>query len=334
MPEDLTATVSVRGVPLPTAMRIFDAMTTSRALEDRLHALYRQSRIRGRLISGRGQEAISAGAVAALDEDEIITPLHRDLSAHLLKGTPPLSIVLHYFQRADGPSGGRDGDVHFGEWERGVFPMVSHLPDSWPIAVGIAHAGTLEGAPRAVMAFCGEGATSTGLWHETLNFASVFRTPNVFIVENNQFAYSTPTRRQYAIERLADRGAAYGIPGVQVDGNDALAVHVLAREAVARARSGEGPTLIEAMTMRMDGHAVHDGAEYVPRELLEEWRKRDPIPRLRADLVAAGVPEAELDEVGARAARAVDEAVEAAEAAAEPDPATVTEGVFARPVSA
>jgi TPP-dependent pyruvate/acetoin dehydrogenase alpha subunit len=223
--------------------------------------------------------------------------------------------------------------MHFGEWERGVFPMVSHLPDSWPIAVGIAHAGTLEGRPRAVLAFCGDGATSTGLWHETLNFAAVFKTPNVFVIENNQYAYSTPTRRQYAIERLADRGAAYGIPAVQVDGNDALAVFEATTLAARRARAGEGPSLIEAMTMRIDGHAVHDGADYVPRELLEEWRRRDPIDRLRAELLEVGVAEAELDAVRASAVRIVDEAVDQAEAAAEPDPAGVTDGVFALPAS-
>jgi pyruvate dehydrogenase E1 component alpha subunit len=238
-------------------------------------------------------------------------------------------MFLHYFGRADGPSKGRDGDIHMGEWSRSVFPMISHLPDSWPIAVGVAMARKLTGANEAVMAFCGDGATSTGLWHESLNMAAVFQTPNVFVVENNHYAYSTPTSRQFRVARIADRAAAYQIPGVTVDGNDVLAVYEAAEEAVLRARNGGGPGLIEAVTMRMDGHAVHDPADYVPESLLTEWRAKDPIERLATQVASEGVKPAEVEDMWARARQEMSEAADQAEAADLPAAASLTEGVYA-----
>jgi TPP-dependent pyruvate/acetoin dehydrogenase alpha subunit len=321
--------VKVRGLDVDLAADLLKTMIMSRTLEDKLHTLYLQSRIRGRLISGRGQEAIPVGATAALDEDEVVCPVHRDLGAHLQRGTTPLTILLHYFRREAGPSRGRDGDIHMAEWSRHIFPMVSHLPDSWPIAVGMAFASRLSGQPRTVLAFCGDGATSTGLWHESLNLASVFSTPNVFIIENNQYAYSTPTRKQFVVSRLAERGAAYGIPSCVVDGNDVAAVYLAVQQAVQRARAGEGPSLIEAVTMRMDGHAVHDPAEYVPRELLDEWRKRDPIDSLIRDLVPNHMSAGHLAGLRSGIQRQIDDAVTEAEAASPPDPSALLEGVYA-----
>lgn len=326
--------MNVRGVSLEVVLALLETMIRARTLEDRLHILYKQSRIRGRLISGRGQEAICVGAAAALDTNEVICPVHRDLGAHLWRGTTPVAVLLHYFGRADGPSRGRDGDIHMGEWSRRVFPMVSHLPDSWPIAVGIGFSSTLSGTPRAVLAFCGDGATSTGLWHESLNIASVFRTPNVFVVENNQYAYSTPTSRQFRVERLSDRAAAYGIPGESVDGNDVIAVYQAATTAVERARANNGPTLIEAITMRIDGHAVHDPADYVPRELLEEWRRRDPIERLIEELVPDHANRTDLESMRTRAGQEVERAVAEAEEASLPNPSELLDGVYASDQSA
>jgi len=320
---------SAAGVDTETALRLMGWMLLSRAIEDRLHALYKQGRLKGRLISGRGQEAIPVGATAALLQEEVVCPVHRDLGAHLVKGTTAREVLLHYFGRAAGPSGGRDGDIHMGVWRNRVFPMVSHLPDSWPIAVGIAHASVIAGQHRATLALCGDGASSTGLWHESLNFASVFQTPNVFVIENNQYAYSTPTARQYRIERLADRAAAYVMPSEVVDGNDVLAVYLAVTKAAERARAGGGPTLIEAMTMRMDGHAVHDGAGYVPAEILAEWQTKDPIERLWSWLLSERVEVAVMEEARSNARQATDEAVEFAEAAEAPDPATLTVGVYA-----
>jgi TPP-dependent pyruvate/acetoin dehydrogenase alpha subunit len=311
------------------AISLLRTMIRARALEDRLHILYKQSRIRGRLISGRGQEAICVGATAALHDDEVICPVHRDLGAHLRRGTTPLAVMLHYFGRADGPSSGRDGDIHMGEWSRKIFPMISHLPDSWPIAVGIGMANSRRTPYQAVLAFCGDGATSTGLWHESLNMAAVFQTPNVFVVENNQFAYSTPVARQFRISHIAERAAGYGVPGVTVDGNDVRAVYEATSEAVTRARSGGGPTLIEATTMRIDGLAVHDPAEYVPPQLLSDWRAKDPIERLAQFLLRDQIDQAAVDDIWAEARDEMVAAADQAEASALPAPADLIHGVYA-----
>jgi pyruvate dehydrogenase E1 component alpha subunit len=207
--------------------------------------------------------------------------------------------------------------------------MVSHLPDTLPVAVGIAMASRLRDEGIVVVAFCGEGSTSAGAWHESVNFAAVFEAPTVFVVENNQYAYSTPVERQYRAKALVDRGPGYGIPAVAVDGNDALAVHCVVAEAAERARLGGGPTLVEALTMRMDGHAVHDDAAYVPSELLEEWRRRDPIDRLADELRARGVGEMRLQEDWRAARDAVDLAADRAWSAPDPTGDDVTDGVFA-----
>jgi TPP-dependent pyruvate/acetoin dehydrogenase alpha subunit len=303
-------------------------MTLSRVLEDELHRLHLQGRLRGRLISGRGQEAIPVGATSALRPDDVVAPVHRDLGAHLVKGTTALAVLRHYFGRATGPSLGRDGDIHMGEWHRGVFPMVSHLPDSWPVIGGVALGYRLEGSDRVALAFCGDGATSTGTWHEAVNFAAVLSLPVVLVVEENGWAYSTPPQRQYRAA-LVDRAAGYGIPGVEVDGNDCEAVHAVAAEAVARARAGEGPTLVVAHTFRMDGHAVHDGAEYVPAEQRESWKRMDPIARERERLAARGVAPEVLDRIREECRAEVRAAVAQAEHEPEPDPATLSQGVYA-----
>jgi TPP-dependent pyruvate/acetoin dehydrogenase alpha subunit len=305
-------------------------MVLSRVIEDRLHAMFKQGRLRGRLVSGRGQEAIPVGAAAATDERDVICPVHRDLGAHLVRGTTPEEVLLHYVGRSGSPSNGRDGDIHMGVWHRGVFPMISHLPDSWPIALGLGLARMWDRSGGVVVAFCGDGATSTGAWHETMNAAGVWQTPTVFVVENNQYAYSTPTARQYAVASIADRASAYGMPGEVVDGNDVEAVHASVSEAVARARAGGGPSLIEAVTMRMDGHAVHDPADYVPVELLDQWRARDPIELQQRRLIERdGLAAAVIDDLWRDAQRHVEEAVAAALAAPDIDAASICEGVFA-----
>jgi pyruvate dehydrogenase E1 component alpha subunit len=304
-------------------------MVLSRVLEDRLVALWKQGRIRGRLLTGRGQEAIPTAAALAVGPDDFMCIMHRDMAAHLIRGTTPETVLLHYFGKATGPSGGRDGDIHFAEWERRNFPMVSHLPDSFPIALGLALTSLMRKDGAVTVAFCGEGSTSVGTWHETMNFASVVGAPNVFVVENNQYAYSTPTERQYR-GRLVDRALGYGMAGESVDGNDVLAVHAAMRRAVDRARGGEGPTMLEAVTMRMDGHAGHDAAAYVPEQLKAQWRARDPIDRLERRLREQGVTAARLEEQWAGARQEVDAAVERAGQAPDPTPADLlARGVFA-----
>jgi TPP-dependent pyruvate/acetoin dehydrogenase alpha subunit len=315
--------------PLELLSTSYRYMSTARAMERRLRSAYTQGRLRGRFLSGRGQEAIPAGAALALDDHDVMAPVHRDLAGHLVRGTTPLTIFRHYLGRATSPSKGRDGDLHMGEWSKGVFPMVSHLPDSWPIAGGIALGYKLRSEPRVVMAFCGDGATSTGTWHESMNFAAVMQLPIVLVVEDNQYAYSTPRDRQFACEQIVDRAVGYGMPAELVDGNDVVAVHEAAARAVRRARSGGGPTLIEATTMRMEGHAFHDDAHYVPDAIRDEWAGRDPIDACRARLVAAGQDEAELDELLVQITADVKDAWTRAEADPLPDPSGELAAVYA-----
>jgi TPP-dependent pyruvate/acetoin dehydrogenase alpha subunit len=311
------------------ALEMHRWMVLSRVLEDRLLALYRQGRIRGRLLTGRGQEAIPTGSALAVRPDDVMCLMHRDMAGHLIRGTTPETVLLHYFGKASGPSRGRDGDIHFAEWSHNNFPMVSHLPDTMAVAVGVGMASRLREEGVVSVAFCGEGATSAGTWHEAINLAAVFQVPTVFVVENNQYAYSTPADRQYRARALVDRGPGYGIPAVSVDGNDVLAVHGAMTQAVEHARSGGGPTLVEALTMRMDGHAVHDDAAYVPRELLETWRRRDPIERIADDLRGRGVAEMRLQADWSAAREEVSAAVDRAWAAPDPTGEDVTEGLFA-----
>ncbi len=219
--------------------------------------------------------------------------LHRDLAAHLVRGASVARILGQYMGRAGGVTGGRDGNVHFGERQLGCVGMVSMLPDMMLVATGMAMAFRLRGERRCALTWVGDGATSRGDFHEALNWAAVQRLPVVFVLENNQYAYSTPTDRQFAVDPV-QRASAYGFPGVVVDGNDVEAVFEVTRQARERALAGEGPTLIEAVTMRMHGHAAHDDMRYVPEALLAHWRERDPIVRQEDRLVELGVDVAAL----------------------------------------
>jgi TPP-dependent pyruvate/acetoin dehydrogenase alpha subunit len=197
--------------------------------------------------------------------------------------------------------------------------------------VGAAMAFQFRDEPNVALAICGDGATSTGTWHESVNFASAFSAPIVFLIENNQYAYSTPIDRQFKIERLADRAAAYGIPGTRIDGNDVLEVYTTVREAVDRSRSGNGPSIIEAMTMRIDGHAIHDAADYVPVQLTEQWKQRDPILLAEEQLRGIGVPQSSIAEWKTEAVDRVAQAAKVAREAPKPDPSTLLDGVYAEP---
>ncbi|MDO8213839.1 thiamine pyrophosphate-dependent dehydrogenase E1 component subunit alpha [Conexibacter sp. CPCC 206217] len=302
-------------------------MLMMRGIEQRAMSLYRQGKVPGSFYDGYGQEAVSAGATFAMAAADRICALHRDLAAHIVRGTEPERILAQYMGRATGVTGGRDGNVHFGDRDRGVVGMVSMLPDMMLVATGMAMAFKLRGEARAALTFFGDGSTSRGDFHEALNWAAVQRLPVIFVLENNQYAYSTPLARQFAVEPI-ERARAYGMPGVRVDGNDAEAMFEVTRAARARAIDGGGPTLIEAVTMRMHGHAAHDDMRYVPPQLLERWRERDPIELQQRRLTALAPPfdvAALSDAVQAE----VDAATERALTAPMPDPATATDGVFA-----
>ncbi len=317
--------------PPETQLDLYRWMVLTRTLDDRIMALWKQGRGVGGTFSGKGHEAIAVGAGYALGPDDVVAPMHRDLGCYLVRGLTPERILANHLGRVTGVTGGRDANLHgMGDLELGIIGFVSHLPQSMSTAVGAAMSFTYRGEPRVAMTFAGDGSSSTGLFHEALNLAAVQRAPLVLVVENNQYAYSTPLTQQMAIEDIADRGAAHGVPATIVDGNNVEEVHAVAASAVAKARAGGGPTMIECKTMRMLGHAIHDGAEYVPAELLEHWRRRDPIERYRKRLLKRGVIDDErVSTIDKECADAVDAAVEFAESSEWPDPATVERGVYA-----
>ena len=300
------------------------AMLLMRGLEERAMSLYRQGKVPGSFYDGYGQEAVSAGAAFAMAPEDRLCILHRDLAAHVIRGVAPARILAQYLGREAGVTRGRDGNVHFGDRRLGCVGMVSMLPDMMLVATGMAMAFKLRGEARCAITWFGDGSTSRGDFHEAMNWAGVQKLPVVFVLENNQYAYSTPIDKQFAVNPV-ERAAAYGFAGVTVDGNDAEAMFEATRAARERAVAGDGPTLIEAETMRMHGHAAHDDMKYVPKEQVEEWRKRDPIERQETRVKADG---ADVEEIRARVRAEIDAATEEALASPMPDPAGATEGVF------
>ena len=253
-------------------------MRLNRAVEDTMVKLFRQNKIVGGLYSSEGQEAISVGTAYALEKKDWLAPMIRNIGALLVKGVPPRDIFTQHMAKYSSPTRGKDGTSHFGDLENlHIVSPISMLGDLIPVMTGVAMAGRYLGQKIVAMTWIGDGGSSTGVFHEGLNFAASQKAPFVLILENNQWAYSTPVKRQVPVKDLADRAKAYGIASYIVDGNDVVAVYTTAKEAVERARAGEGPILIEAKSMRMRGHAQHDPAEYVPKDMFEYWKQRDPI---------------------------------------------------------
>jgi len=318
------------GLDRDALVALYRSMLVTRGLEEMGHVLYKQGKIPGSFYTGRGNEAASVGVATAMAPEDVGAPLHRNLGVHITRGTEPWRIFANYLGRVDGPSRGRDGNVHFGELDRGQITIVSHLPAMLPVVVGCGLAFRIRGENRVALGWFGEGASARGDCHEAMNFAGVHRLPVVFICDNNQWAYSTPTHLEYAPERLSDRADAYGFEGVTVDGTDVLVVYREAKRAIEKARAGGGPTLIESVTMRMEGHAVHDDASYVPREMLSARAERDPIRRYRDWLGEnAAFHEAEDEDLRAEVKSLLASALRQAEASPLPDPASLTEDVYA-----
>jgi len=253
-------------------------MRLNRAVEDTMVKLFRQNRIVGGLYSSLGQEAVSVGTAYALERKDWLAPMIRNIGALLVKGVPPRDIFMQHMAKYDSPTKGKDGTSHFGDLEDlHIVSPISMLGDLIPVMTGVAIAGRYLGQKIVAMTWIGDGGSSTGVFHEGLNFAAVQKAPFVLVLENNQWAYSTPVKRQVPLENLADRAKAYGIASYTVDGNDVVAVYKTAKEAVERARRGQGPILLEAKTFRRMGHAQHDPAEYVPKDMRAYWEARDPI---------------------------------------------------------
>src|SRR5436309_14927331 len=256
-------------------LQIYYVMRLTRAMEVRTRMLVVQVRIAGGLYTAQADEAAAVGDSWTLGDGAFIVPQHRDLGMQLTRGGSPRAVMTQWLARGNSPALGRDGQIHIGDMHHGIVPMISMLGESLPVACGVALTMKMRKRSTIVMASMGDGATSTGPFHEALNFASVQKLPIVFVIENNGYAYSTPTFRQFAIANLSDRAVAYGMPGETVEGNDVLAVIEAVERAVEHARSGKGPALVECKTLRVRGHSEADKADYVPRELRDEWLAKD-----------------------------------------------------------
>ncbi len=325
------------GSALSSAARLelYYYMRLTRALEERLVNLYRQTKVVGGLFRSLGQEADAVGSAYALDRTrgDILSPLIRNLGSMLVQGAKPVEIIRQYMAKGDSPTRGRELNIHFGDLDRGFVGQISHLGDMVPVMAGVALAFRMRKQERVVLVYVGDGATSTGAFHEGINFAAVQRLPMVVVVENNGYAYSTPVSKQTAVRELKDKAGGYGVPGVRADGNDVLATYAVTKDAVDRARRGEGVTLIELVTYRRKGHAEHDNQSYVPAGEIDRWaQENDPIDRYHRVLREEfGVEERALREVDARVAAELDEATGEAERSPMPEPEDALKGVYADP---
>ena len=305
-------------------------MRLNREVEETMTRLFRQNKIVGGLYASLGQEAISVGTAYALEKRDWMAPMIRNIGALLVKGVPPRDIFTQHMAKYTSPTKGKDGTSHFGDLENlHIVSPISMLGDLIPVMTGVAMAGRYLGQNLVTMTWIGDGGSSTGVFHEGLNLAASQKVALVLILENNLWAYSTPVRRQVPIENLADRAKAYGIASYIVDGNDVVAVYNTTKEAVARARAGEGPILIEAKTFRRRGHAQHDPAEYVPKDQRAYWEKRDPITLYEEFLTKERLLDAKgKKEIEDKIAALLEKEREFAENSPAPPPETAAQGVY------
>jgi TPP-dependent pyruvate/acetoin dehydrogenase alpha subunit len=311
-------------------LQIYYFMKLTRAVEDRTRTLFLQGKVVGGVYTAQGHEATTVGAAWTLGDGDFIVPQHRDLGMHLTRGGSPRAVMCQWLARGNSPTLGRDGQLHIGDIHHGIVPSISMLGESLPVACGVALTMKMRRHSTIVMAPCGDGATSTGPFHEALNFAAVQKLPIVFIIENNGYAYSTPTYQESAIENLSDRAIAYGMPGESIDGNDVLKVIEAVERAVVYTRSGKGPALVECKTFRVRGHSEADKADYVPPELREEWLAKDPIPRFEDYLTGEKIlTPAKKVEIEEQIKAVVEDAVKFAEQGPAPDAATVAGYLYA-----
>lgn len=315
-----------------TLTRIYRAMRLSRTFEQKLAALYRQGRIVGAVYLGLGQEAIATGVVSVLGERDYFSTVARGLAGWFLRGVEPKHVLARWFGKDIPPSHGRELGLFLADLKQyGLAPYHNGSMASWiPSGAGFALAFKYRKEPRVYAALTGEGATSPGDFYEGLNFAAIHKLPLVVIVENNCFAYSTPTNLQMPVANVADRAPAFNIPAEIGFGNDVFEVRRLARRALEHARSGKGPYLLEFKTFRQRGHGEHDDMAYVPRDLREFWERRDPL-RLLVEYLGGegGFSAADLEAIDEECRQAVEDAVPYAEALPAPDPASVTTRLFA-----
>ena len=270
-------------------LALYRFMSQMREFEDAVLRLYRQGKIVGGAYSGNGNEATAVGSAYALSGTDYLFPMHRDLGAHLVKGQNILNLMRQHLGRAGGKTRGRDGTGHYSDPALKIYGNISHLGSMVPVACGVALASKLRREGAVVMTYIGDGGASVGEVHEGLAMASAMSLPLILVIENNQYAYSTPVARQSRVDKLSKRAAGYGIPGSTIDGTNVLEVYHACAAAIERARNGGGPSVVESLTMRMHGHAAHDTAWYVPKHLLDEWKKKDPVEQFEKFLITEGV---------------------------------------------
>jgi TPP-dependent pyruvate/acetoin dehydrogenase alpha subunit len=311
-------------------LEMFYWLKLIRGFDERLSVLVRQGQVRSGVYTGIGQEAIIVGTCYGLRPDDYICPLHRDLGSFLMKGVEPRVMMSQMFAKTTGLSKGRDSALHSGVPDLGIFGNTSMLGSNLPVAAGIALTYKLERTDNVVVAYFGEGASNTGDFHEALNFAGVQHLPVIFVCENNQYAYSVPLEKSMAIDDVAVRAESYGFDGVAINGNDVLAVYQATQGALARARSGGGPMLIECKTYRWHGHSEHDKAFYRTKEELAMWKSRDPIPTFTTYLKGMDVlTDDQQQDIEARVVRTIDDAVDFAMKAPDPDPGEAVTDLYA-----
>lgn len=321
------------GLTREQLIELYYWMRLTRTLEERLVALYRQTKVVGGLFRSLGQEADAVGSAFALGREDVLSPLIRNLGSMLVKGATPVEILRQYMAKGDSPTRGRELNIHFGDTERGFIGQISPLGDMVPVMAGVTLSFKMRKQPRVGLVYVGDGATSTGAFHEGINFAAVERCPLVVVIENNGYAYSTPTRKQTLARQFVDKAIGYGVPGEQADGNDVIATYEVTKRAVDRARRGEGVSIVELITYRRKGHAEHDNQSYVPPGEIERWAsENDPIDRyverLRKEF---RFDEKELVSVDDRVRREVDEATDQAERSSPPEPLDALVGIYAAP---
>jgi TPP-dependent pyruvate/acetoin dehydrogenase alpha subunit len=335
------AATPARAEPVPADLTpnqlqdIYYYLILTRRLEERLVNLYRQGKVIGGLYRSLGQEGESVGAAYALQSGDVMSPLIRNLGAMLVMGARPLDVLRQYMAKSTGPTKGRDMNLHFDDLQLGYLGQISPLGDMIPVMAGITLSFKMRDEARVGLVFIGDGGTSTGTFHEGVNLAAVLHLPLVVVLEDNGFAYSTPRRKQTAVARLALKAKTYGVPATTIDGNDVLGVYQATRAAVARARAGDGVSLIEVVTYRRKGHAEHDDQRYQGTDEIAQWAENDPIERFRRRVEeAAWVSDHELRHIDARVEAELAEAVEACEGDPLPDPASALSDVYHDPSAA
>ncbi len=315
-------------------LELYYYMRLTRALEERLVNLYRQTKVVGGLFRSLGQEADAVGSAYALDRSkgDILSPLIRNLGSMLVQGAKPNEIIRQYMAKGDSPTRGRELNIHYGDLIRGFIGQISHLGDMVPVMAGVTLSFKMRKQDRVGLVYVGDGATSTGAFHEGINFAAVQRCPLVVVVENNGYAYSTPLSKQTAAKQLVDKAIGYGIAGEQADGNDVIATYEVTKRAVDRARAGGGVTLVELMTYRRKGHAEHDNQSYVPSGEIDKWAsENDPIDRYVKRLLSEGFDDTDLAAADERVVEEIDRATDEAEASPMPEPTDALVGIYADP---